>query len=195
MRFYRRIVKELERDEIIPTLPFEAPELEALNDERKRLVSALREAETSEGPTQVDEAAYVRQRARALRTGKPLPKEPPSQAERNDAEERRRRNVAAAKQALVQLGDDICETVAKHPDWVREAESHVQRAQREADEARQAAEEAERRAARAGVLVQWLQHVAEGDLYIPTPNTGEAPDVSDFVIQAEPVNTPDDYLV
>lgn len=179
-RYYRRFVTEIERDDLIPPVPFDAPELAALEAERRRLANALRDAQRS-GPTaSVSEEGYRAARAQALREGRPLPPEPPAPAEVQAGIERRARAVAAAEAALVRLGDDLCATVANHPEWVGEAVAHVERAEAEAAEARRLAEDADRRARRAEVVVKWLRHVAEGELYVA--DFGDRPDVSEFVI-------------
>lgn len=172
--YHRRIVNEIRLDGIIPKLPFETPELRALDQERKRLVNELEDAEGS-GGVYFDRAHHTAERAKALKEGKEPPPEPPSPADRQEALERRQRNIDAARNALIALGDEICRTVANHPEWKDMAQAHVEQAQRAANEAMQAAREAERRAASVGVVLTWLRHAAVGDLYPPQSEGGVEP--------------------
>lgn len=117
--FERLFASDLRRDGLIPASLLGYPELAALEAERVRLAAALTEAEAGGGWH--DEASYVRERARALRSGSPLPPPPPTAAERQADGERRRRDVSAATDALVQLGDTLRRTIAAHPEWQDDA--------------------------------------------------------------------------
>lgn len=103
--FERLFASDLRRDGLIPATLLGYPELAALEAERARLAAALTEAEAGGG--QVSEAHYIAARARALREGTPLPPPPPTAAEAQASAETRRRNVQAATDALVQLGDTL----------------------------------------------------------------------------------------
>ncbi|MCP6237402.1 hypothetical protein NL436_28360, partial [Klebsiella pneumoniae] len=78
---------------------------------------------------------------------------------------RRARDVAAAETALMQLADDICQTVREHPAFEHEGRTRIAELREEAAGLRRSAEEAEREAAAAGFLVQWLERVAHDELY------------------------------
>jgi hypothetical protein len=172
----RRFVNDLRDPRCIPAV--DAPEIAALEGERARLVAALDEAGHRYGGN-LDMSHYIAQRAKAIREGTELPPEPPTFAERESANEKRRRNVAAAENALLAFADTICETVRHHPEWQDEARERVAAAQAEAEAARRAAQDAFRRAEEAQHLVIHLQRVAADELYPSTSGTfpRDAPDL------------------
>jgi hypothetical protein len=163
MPAHRRFVSDLRDPRCIPAV--DAPEIAALEAERRRLVAALEEAERS-GGGYVDEARYIGQRARALGAGEPLPPSPPTAAEAQAAAEQRRRNVAAAEEALLRFADVVCRTVEAHPEWREAARAKVKAAQDEAEAAMAQAKAAARRAEDAAWLVQHLERTASDELYI-----------------------------
>lgn len=159
---HRRFVNDLRDPRCIPAV--NAPEIAALEAERRRLVAALEEAE--QGGGHVDEAWHIAQRAEALRTGAPLPPSPPTAAETQASAEQRQRNVAAATEALLRFGDVVCRTVEAHPEWREEARAKVKQAQDDAEAALAQAKAATARAEDAAWLVQHLERTASDELYI-----------------------------
>jgi hypothetical protein len=170
---HRRFVNDLRDPRCIPAV--DAPEIAALEAERRRLVAALEEAERGGG--YVDEAQYIAQRAKALGAGTDLPPSPPTTAERQAAAEQRQRNVAAATEALLRFGDVVCRTVEAHPEWRHAARAKVKAAQDEAEAAMAQAKAAALRAEDAAWLVQHLERTASDELYIA--RVSESTDVDD----------------
>ncbi len=164
--FQRLFASDLRRDGLIPSSLLGYPELAALEAERARLAAALDEAEAGGG--HFNEAHYIQERSQALREGTPLPPPPPTAAEAQAAAETRRRNVQAATDALVQLGDTLRRTIAAHPEWQDEAAEKVQAARAEAEAARRVAPEADARAVEAEQYTRWLRRASDGEVYYPT---------------------------
>jgi hypothetical protein len=181
--FERLFPSDLRRDGLIPAALLGYPELAALEAERARLAAALDEAEAAPGGGYHDEASYIEQRARALRDGTELPPSPPTAAERQAEAEQRRRNVAAATDALVQFGDTLRRTIAAHPEWQGEAVAKIKAAQAEAEAARRVAAEADARAAAAEQYARWLRRASDGEIYFPTfvESGGLPPDEPDLI--------------
>ncbi len=163
---YRRFLSDMRR-QVIPAPLLRYPELAELEQQRRRLVQALEDAEQS-GPSVQREEVYIAQRAKALRAGTPLPPAPPTPAEVEAGQQQRARDVQAATDALLALGDDICRTIAAHPEWQAEAQAQVQALHDEAADALRRAQAAERQAQVAQVYVQWLDRAAFDELYVVT---------------------------
>jgi hypothetical protein len=176
MAAHRRFVNDLRDPRCIPAV--DAPEIAALEAERRRLVAALEEAERGGG--YVDEAQYIAQRAKALGADEPLPPSPPTAAEMQAAAEQRQRNVAAATEALLRFADVVCATVEAHPEWRHAARAKVKAAQEEADAALALAKAAAARAEDAAWLVQHLERTASDELYIARVSE-EAADTSGWL--------------
>jgi len=165
--FTRLFVSDLRRDGLIPAALLVHPELAAIEAERSRLAQALTDAERS-GPQRVNEATYVAARSAALREGRPLPPTPPTAAEVEAAQEQQRRDVAAAEDALLALGETLRCTVAAHAyEWGKAAGAKVHAARAEAAELQRQAQAAERRADQAEQYVRWIRRAAEGEVYLP----------------------------
>lgn len=181
--FTRLFAGDLRRDGLIPSALLGYPELAALEAERSRLAAALSEAENRSGGGFVDEAWHIAQRAEALRTGAPLPPSPPTAAEAQAAAEQRQRNVAAATDALLRLGDTLRRTIAAHPEWQDAAAAKVKTARDEAEQARRAAAEADARAVEAEQYTRWLRRASDGEVYYPTfvANSGHPADEPDLI--------------
>jgi hypothetical protein len=162
----RRYLADMRR-QVIPAALLKHPELARLDEERRRLVTALEDAERS-GPKSVDDAGYISARAKALREGSDLPPAPPTAAEVEAGQQQRNRDVQAATDALMVVADEICDVVRQHPEWTHEARGEVATLARRAEELRQQAVEAERQAAVVAFQVQWLSQVERDYLYVPT---------------------------
>ena len=115
----------------------------------------------------MSEQAYVAARTKALREGTDLPVPPPSQAENDAHAQQRQRDVQAASDALLGLGDDICQAVRDQPAYEQEGRQHIAALREQAAEMRRQADEAEREAEAAGFLVLWLERVAHDELFVP----------------------------
>jgi hypothetical protein len=169
---HRRFLSDLTDERgVIPKAMLRYPELAALEEQRVRLVAALREAQGSE-PVVVSDAQYVAQRAQALRDGTPLPPAPPTAADLAAGRQQRERDVQAATDALLALADDICRTVREQPSFEQEGRRHIADLRERAMEMRRQAEAAEREADAAGFLVMWLERVAHDELYVATVPDG-----------------------
>ncbi len=103
-----------------------------------------------------------------MREGTALPPAPPTPAEAAAGHEQRTRDVQAATDALLGLGDDICEAVRQHPEFEEQARADVAALLAEAEEMRRRAAEAERQAAAARIYVLWLERVAADELFVIT---------------------------
>jgi hypothetical protein len=165
--FTRLFASDLRRDGLIPAALLVYPEVAALEAERQRLAAALDAAEQG-GGGYVDEAGYIEQRTKALREGRDLPPPPPLHAEAEAHEQERRRNVAAATEALLRFGDTFRRTVAAHPEWYDAADEKVKAARAEAAAVRRQADEADARADKAEQYTRWLRRVSDGEVYYPT---------------------------
>lgn len=163
---HRRFISDMRR-QVIPPALLRYPALAALEEQRRRLVQALEDAESS-GPEVVSDAAYVAQRTKALREGTDLPPAPPTTADLTAGREARARDVQAATDALLALGDDICQALRQHPEWEAEGREHIAGLRKQAEEARRKAAEAERQADDARFLVQWMERAAHDELYVVT---------------------------
>lgn len=163
---YRRYLSDMRR-QVIPPALLRYPELARLDAERRRLVQALEDAEKS-GPVVVTDAEYIAQRSKALRDGGDLPAAPPTAADLAAGREARARDVQAATDALLGLGDSICQALREHPEWEAEGRAHIAALREQAAEARRKADEAERQADGAQFLVQWMQRAAHDELYVVT---------------------------
>lgn len=168
MDFHRRFVTDLIRDDLIPgDLLSSSPELQALEAERRRLAETLEDTK-AEAPRRADPATYTRERTRALREGREPPAPPPNAAEYDAARVQHDLDVKAVEEALLALGDEICQTVAAHPDWEDAARRRARASRDEAADLRRRADEAEQRAADAAVVEMWARRVADGELFVPT---------------------------
>lgn len=163
---FRRFLSDLRR-EVIPAALLKHEDLARLDAERRRLVQALEDAEKS-GVRFPSDEEYVAARTRALREERELPPPPPTAADLAAGNERRARDVQAASDALLALGDDICQAVRERPEYEQQAQSDVTTLRAEAEEMRRRAQEAERKATEAEVYVLWLSRVAEDELFVPT---------------------------
>jgi hypothetical protein len=162
---YRRFLSDLVRD-VIPAPLLRYPALARLDADRRRLVQALKDVDASSGPPQMSEQQYIQERTKALREGTDLPEPPPPQAERDGRAQQRRSDVQAASDALLALGDDICQAVRENPAWADEGRAHIADLRERAAEMRRQADAAEREADDAGVLVLWLDRVARDELFV-----------------------------
>jgi hypothetical protein len=182
----RRDLNDLRRP-IIPPALLRHPELAALEAQRQRLVQALKVAEHS-GPEYVDDNAYIAQRTKALREGTDLPTAPPTTADLAAGREQRERDVKAASDALLALGDDICEAVRQHTEWMEEARQQVDALARTAEDLRRQALKVEQQAAVVAFQVRWLGHVQNDHLYVPTGSAAvlSDDDRKDLIREARP---------
>ncbi len=179
--FERLFVSDLRREGVIPGALLVYPELAALEVERARLAAALDEAEQGGGGGYLTGEQYVAARAAALREGRDLPPAPPTAAEVAAESENRRRNVPAAEDALLALGETLRHTVAAHAfEWGKAASEKVKALRDEAAERMRQAREAEGRAQEAEHYERWLRRCADGELYYPT-----------FTLHQQPQDEPD----
>ena len=169
MPAYRRFLSDMTDERgVIPAPMLRYPQLAALEVQRQRLVAALHEAQRPSGKQHLSDAEYIAARTRALRDGTELPAAPPTQATLDAAAQRRARDVQAAEHALLELADDICRTVREHPGFQQDGRDNIASLRERAAEMRRVAADAERQAEQAGFLVQWLERVAQDELYVST---------------------------
>jgi hypothetical protein len=164
---YRRFLSDMTDERgVIPQAMLRYPELAALEEQRRRLVQALTDANAPTGSPQMSEEQYIAARAKALREGTDLPAPPPSQSENDAVRQQRQRDVQAATDALLALADDICQTVREHPAFEQDGREHIVALREQAADLRRQAEAAEREAEAAGFLVLWLERVAHDELFV-----------------------------
>lgn len=170
MPAYRRFVNDLRDPRCIPAV--DAPRSSLWKPSGLGSWQRWRKPSATAAATS-DEASYIKQRARVLREGTELPPEPSTAAERKQAAEQHRRNVATAQAALLDFADVVCRTVEAHPEWRDEARAKVQaaRAEADADAAMAQAQAAARRAEEAAWFVQHMERAAADELYPAASST------------------------
>lgn len=164
MNFHRRFVTDLIDPNLIPA-DLHEPELLALEAERRRLTDVLEQIKRN-APRRPDSAAYIRERTQALSEGREPPPHPGA-TDNQEARAQHERDVKATEEALLALGDRICETVARHPEWQTAAERTIQQARDRAEALRRQADEAEQQAQDVVITALWLRRVADGELFVP----------------------------